>query len=194
MSSSLTICGSPHCALRRCETHQKTFGFNSAQIAAPMKTFAEPIRMFPPGLVFDLGQWEGADGALLPIRFLHIDARRVVIDLAGRRSADIDIVFEQMRRALDDFPAADGTPATARAAAGSSSPPPPTSTARLTWAEVVAVGPTRPQRRGGRPGALHARCRLRGGDPRRGVPHPPRTGRAGGGVRLREDGQTGLYL
>src|SRR5437588_505316 len=49
------------------------------------------------------------DGQVVPIRFLHFEQRRIVIDVAGRSSA-IDAIFEQLRQALTQLHAADGSP------------------------------------------------------------------------------------
>jgi len=83
-------------------------GFGSFGIGTPMLTFAEPLHTLPPGLVFDFGAVHVGD-EVFPIRFLHIEARRVVIDVAAETWV-IDHVYQRLRDELSGVRAADGGP------------------------------------------------------------------------------------
>jgi hypothetical protein len=91
------------------ERIRKTFGFESAEVDSPPPLFGPVPRTFPPGLVFDIGVLADAN-IPTPIRFLHIEQRRVVVAVAGPSSA-IDEVFRQLNETVSDVFAPDGTPA-----------------------------------------------------------------------------------
>jgi hypothetical protein len=56
-----------------------------------------------------MGVWISQEQQLIPIRFLHFEQRRIVIDVAGPSSA-ITAVFEQLRHFLSELQASDGSP------------------------------------------------------------------------------------
>jgi hypothetical protein len=89
---------------------QEHFEFRNANIATPPATFADVPATIPPGLVFNVGALRSSDGALTPIRFMHFEPQRIVIDLAGR-SAAIDEAYEQLKDLLSEVKAPDGSPA-----------------------------------------------------------------------------------
>lgn len=89
---------------------QQVFGFQAGGIGTPMQTFGPVLNTMPPGVVFDFGNTQTPDGAPTPVRFLHFEAERIVIDVAGPSSA-IDWTFEQLRLLLEDVRAPDGSPA-----------------------------------------------------------------------------------
>lgn len=91
------------------ERIRQTFGFQSAEVDTPPSLFGPVPRTFPPGLVFDIGVLADAE-IPTPIRYLHIEQRRVVIGVAGPSSA-IDEVFRQLNEAVADVLSPDGTPA-----------------------------------------------------------------------------------
>lgn len=107
-----------------------TFGFGNVGIGTPMSTFAEPLRTLPPGLAFDVGVVRVGEEAYA-IRFLHFEARRVVIDV-GAPTWVIDHVYQRLREELADVRAPDGGPALGE----------PQST--LEYSEIVARYPFPP--------------------------------------------------
>src|SRR5260370_10595055 len=89
---------------------KQSLGFQSAVLGTPMPTFGEAEYTFPLGVVFNNGVFQAAEQRLIPIRYLHIEARRVVIDVAGPSSA-IDSIFETLNQQLANVRASDGSPA-----------------------------------------------------------------------------------
>ncbi len=88
---------------------QQLFHFQTTVMGSPMATFGDVPATFPPGIVFDMGVWISQDKQLVPIRFLHFEQRRIVIDVAGPSSV-ITAIFEQLRQFLSQIQAADGSP------------------------------------------------------------------------------------
>ena len=91
------------------EQIQQLFHFQTTLMGSPMATFGDVPATFPPGIVFDMGVWIFQDKQLVPIRFLHFEQRRIVIDVAGPSSA-ITAIFEHLRQFLSQLQAADGSP------------------------------------------------------------------------------------
>lgn len=91
------------------EQIQNLFQFQSGIMGTPMPTFGEVPATYPPGFVFNMGVWITPDEQLVPIRFLHFEQRRIVIDVAGTSSA-LAPIFEHLRRFLADLHAPDGSP------------------------------------------------------------------------------------
>ena len=87
---------------------QQSFGFEIAQIASPMQTFGPVMNTMPPGLVFDYGTTQTPKGHPTPIRFLHFEPERVVIDVAGP-SSTVDFTFEHLRGLLAEIESPDGS-------------------------------------------------------------------------------------
>lgn len=85
------------------------FQFQTAVMATPMATFGEVPPTYPPGFVFDMGMWISEEKQLIPIRFLHFEQRRIVIDVAGPSSA-ITGIYEQLQHFLSELQASDGSP------------------------------------------------------------------------------------
>ena len=85
------------------------FEFQIAQVATPMPTFGVPAATIPPGLVFNYGvaRMTGGD---VPIRMLHFEQSRIVVDVAGPSQA-IESIFGATLELLSDAQAPDGTPA-----------------------------------------------------------------------------------
>jgi hypothetical protein len=67
------------------------FGFQISQVGPPMQTVGEVQGTVPPGAVFNIGSFANAEGVIVPIRFLHFEPRRVVIDVAGPSGAAEDV-------------------------------------------------------------------------------------------------------
>lgn len=89
---------------------QDHFSFQMLQVATPLQTFGPiPITM-PPGLVFDYGTTQTPEYEPAPIRFLHFEPQRIVVDVAGPSSA-IDWTFERLQLILEEVRAPDGSPA-----------------------------------------------------------------------------------
>ena len=89
---------------------QRFFSFQVVQVAPPMPTFGPIPNTLPPGIVFDYGTTQTPDESPTPIRFMHFEPQRIVIDVAGPSSA-IDWTFKQLRNLLAKTQAPDGTPA-----------------------------------------------------------------------------------
>jgi hypothetical protein len=87
----------------------QAFGFQMAQTATPMQTFGPVPQTLPPGAVFNFGTIPFPEGAATPIRYLHFEPRRVVIDVAGPSSA-IDAMFAQLATMLEGVSTPDGSP------------------------------------------------------------------------------------
>lgn len=89
---------------------QQHFSFQVVQVATPMQTFGPIPLTMPPGLVFDYGTTQTPEDAPTPIRFLHFEPHRIVVDVAGPSSA-IDWTFERLQVILEEVRAPDGSPA-----------------------------------------------------------------------------------
>lgn len=90
-------------------TIQQHFDFQAASIGTPPATFGEVLLTNPPGLAFNLGSVQSSEGASVPIRFLHFEPQRIVIDVAGPSFA-LDQVFEQLQNLLGEVETPDGVP------------------------------------------------------------------------------------
>jgi hypothetical protein len=62
---------------------QQAFGFDYGAVVQPAETFGPVASTVPPGLAFYYGVVPFPEGQLTPIRFIHIEPTRVVIDVAG---------------------------------------------------------------------------------------------------------------
>lgn len=88
----------------------QAFAFQAAVLATPQQTFGPVLATVPPGFVLNVGVWQGPDGAAVPIRLIHFEPVRIVIDVAGPSSA-IDSIFDTLRTLVGDLTASDGSPA-----------------------------------------------------------------------------------
>lgn len=88
---------------------QQLFNFQSSAIGSPMPMFGEVPATYPPGIVFNLGAWIHQQESIVPIRFLHFEPNRIVIDVAGPTAA-IDGIADRLFHFLSGLQAADGTP------------------------------------------------------------------------------------
>ncbi len=88
---------------------QELFHFQTSAMGSPAPTFGDVPATYPPGFVFDMGAWISPDEQLVPIRLLHFEQRRIVIDVAGSSSA-ISSIYEHMRDFFSDLHAPDGSP------------------------------------------------------------------------------------
>lgn len=91
------------------EQIQQFFQFQSSALGTPMQTFGEVPVTYPPGYVFNMGVFLSQEKQIVPIRFLHFEPNRIVIDVAGPSSA-IDSIAERLFQLFGDLQAADGTP------------------------------------------------------------------------------------
>jgi hypothetical protein len=91
------------------ERINEAFQFNAAQVATPLATFGPVPKTYPPGLVFNYGRDETAAGRLIPIRLLHFEQRRIVMDVPGPTGA-IDHIFERLMELVGADIAPDGFP------------------------------------------------------------------------------------
>jgi hypothetical protein len=88
---------------------QELFRFQTSAMGTPSPTFGDVPTTYPPGFVFDMGVWISPDQQLVPIRFLHFEQRRIVIDVAGPSSV-ITAIFERVREFFSELHAPDGAP------------------------------------------------------------------------------------
>jgi hypothetical protein len=79
---------------------KQIFNFEIGQTGTPMVTFGPIQQTVPPGVVFDFGAVELSPGTTTPIRFIHVEPRRIVIDVAGPSSA-IDGVYSKFREVVN---------------------------------------------------------------------------------------------
>jgi hypothetical protein len=92
------------------EQIQQLFQFQASVMGTPMATFGDVPIAYPPGFVFDMGVWiSQQDKQLIPIRLLHFEQRRIVIDVTGPSSA-ITAIFEQLLHFLSELQTSDGSP------------------------------------------------------------------------------------
>ncbi len=88
---------------------QQSLHFQLATVGSPLPTFGEVPATLPPGVVFNWGLWVSEGEVLIPIRFLHIEPGRIVIDVAGPSSV-LSQIFEHVRRIVTEAPVAGETP------------------------------------------------------------------------------------
>jgi hypothetical protein len=88
---------------------QQLFGFQSSVVGPPIPTFGVVPATYPPGVVFNLGVWIHQEEHIVPIRFVHFEQNRIVIDVAGP-SAAIDGIADRLFHFLSGLRAADGSP------------------------------------------------------------------------------------
>ena len=91
------------------EQLQRLFQFQTAVMGSPMPTFGEVPATYPPGFVFNMGIWISEDKQIIPIRLLHFEQRRIVIDVAGS-SSTVTAIYEHLRHFLSELQAPDGSP------------------------------------------------------------------------------------
>ncbi len=94
------------------QVHQQIrqfFSFQVALVATPQQTFGPIPATVPPGVVLDFGTTQTPDEIPTPLRFMHFEPRRIVVDVAGPSSA-IDWTYEQLQRILTEIRAPDGSP------------------------------------------------------------------------------------
>lgn len=88
---------------------QEAFDFGEAAIDRPSPTFGSVPATSPPGLVFVYGSVTVGSGLAVPIRYIHFEAQRLVIDIAGPSEA-IASVYMAIRTMLAETKAPDGYP------------------------------------------------------------------------------------
>lgn len=89
---------------------KEAFAFQIGQVGTPAPTFGPVPQTVPPGLIFDYGLAVLPGGQAVPIRFLHFEQRRIVLDIAGS-SNFIDPIYGMLRLILATVSAAVGAPA-----------------------------------------------------------------------------------
>ena len=87
----------------------EAFGFKGVAVTTPPATFRQLQATLPAGAVFQLGTLVVTDDQMVPIRFLHIEPQRIVIDVAGPSSA-VDAMYQRLRAIVSDITAPDGNP------------------------------------------------------------------------------------
>lgn len=88
---------------------QQLFQFQLVTIGSPMPTFGEVLNTFPPGVIFDHGVAFLAEKHMIPIRFLHFDSQRMVIDATGD-SAAINTIMKQIVDLVNEVQTSSGEP------------------------------------------------------------------------------------
>jgi hypothetical protein len=88
---------------------RKFFSFQAAGVGTPQQTFDSVPLTMPPGVALDFGTTQTPEADPTPMRFMHFEAQRIVIDVAGPSSA-IDWTFDELQRILADKKAPDGSP------------------------------------------------------------------------------------
>lgn len=88
---------------------QKMFSFEIGEVQPPPPVFGPVQLTVPPGIVFQTGGTQVPEKTMVPIRFMHFEPSRIVIDVGGPSSA-IDYIFVQLQRLLADIRAPDGSP------------------------------------------------------------------------------------
>lgn len=91
------------------EQVQELFAFQTSGMGSPFPTFGEVPATNPPGFVFNMGVWISPEEQLVPIRFLHFEPARIVIDIAGPLSA-LTAIYEHLRKFFAELKAPDGLP------------------------------------------------------------------------------------
>lgn len=89
---------------------RKRFFFEAAVVGTPMATFGPVDATIPPGLVFNSGLSTTSENTGTPIRLLHIERTRIVIDIAGT-SDEIAPVFEKLMEMVGQIRTDEGFPA-----------------------------------------------------------------------------------
>lgn len=87
----------------------EALGFKGVAVTTPPATFGPVQATLPAGAVFQLGTWLTPDAQMVPIRFLHIEPQRIVIDVAGPSSA-VDATYQRLRAIVSEMTAPDGYP------------------------------------------------------------------------------------
>lgn len=90
---------------------QQLLNFQSSNIGSPLPMFGVVQTTYPPGIVFNIGAWVHQEKYVVPIRFLHFEPNRIVIDIVGPTEA-IDGIADRLFHFLSGLEAADGTPIT----------------------------------------------------------------------------------
>lgn len=91
------------------ESVKDLFHFEQVTLGSPPQTFGRVPATIPPGLVYNYGAVVVDEEVLIPIRFLHFEANRIVIDVGGPSSA-LDVIFQQLQALLSGLKAPDGSP------------------------------------------------------------------------------------
>jgi hypothetical protein len=92
------------------ERIQDTFKFQQALPGTPTPTFGPVPQTLPPGLAFGTGSFVSEETGVVPIRLLHFEPRRIVLDVAGH-SSTIGPIYLYLTELLKGLVASDGTEA-----------------------------------------------------------------------------------
>jgi hypothetical protein len=89
---------------------QGALNFQAVAITTPPATFGPVPNTLPPGVVYQGGFWVMPDDAqMVPIRFLHFEPQRIVIDVAGPSTA-LEGIYQRIREEVSPITAPDGHP------------------------------------------------------------------------------------
>ena len=84
------------------------FHFRVADVGIPNPSFGQVQPTLPPGVVFDYGHVQTTSELIVPIRYLHIEPLRIVIDVAGP-SEFIDVIWGKLLDLLMPYRSPDGS-------------------------------------------------------------------------------------
>lgn len=89
---------------------RQAFSFELGVVGTPVETFGSIPSTMPPGLVFNFGISPDVEGVTAPIRALHIEPRRVIIDISGssQSSQYIDATYDALMSGLQELESPDG--------------------------------------------------------------------------------------
>jgi hypothetical protein len=88
---------------------KQAFGFDYGAIVQPSETFGPVPSSVPPGLAFYYGVVQFPEAALTPVRFVHIEPERLVLEVAGD-SQVLDEVMRVLMERIDMIENVSGTP------------------------------------------------------------------------------------
>lgn len=78
---------------------QSAFALQGVQVGTPPATFGPVAETIPPGVVFQNGM-ASLGGTIIPIRSIHFEPTRIVIEVVAP-SARIDDIFDMLRAIVD---------------------------------------------------------------------------------------------
>jgi hypothetical protein len=87
---------------------KQAFGFDYGAIVQPSETFGPVPSSIPPGLAFYYGVVQFPEAALTPVRFIHIEPKRLVLEVAGD-SQVLDEVTRVLMERIETIEKASGS-------------------------------------------------------------------------------------
>jgi hypothetical protein len=87
---------------------QAAFRFQTVSLGTPQATFGPVTATVPPGVIFQSGVWTTEDKQIVPVRFIHCEPRRIVIDIPGP-TKHISGIYSTLIDVTRQMQAPDGT-------------------------------------------------------------------------------------